>query len=93
MTKGPGGVSVFDGEFIYSAPAYKIEKIVDINGAGDSFASGFISDYVRYQGDIEKAIQLGLANAAGNLSAVGAKTGLLEKDSEFNRVKVIKEKV
>ena len=66
-------------------------KIVDATGAGDSLASGFMCDYIRTDGDIEKSIQLGLANSAGNLSQIGAKTGLLAKGAEFKRVKVTKQ--
>jgi sugar/nucleoside kinase (ribokinase family) len=91
MTKGGEGVVASDGKHLYSALPDPNRKIVDTTGAGDSFASGFMSDYIRYNGDIEKAIQLGLANSVGNLSEVGAKTGLLEKNSKFNRVKVLKE--
>ncbi len=91
MTKGGDGVLVSDGKYLYSAPTNAGRKIVDTTGAGDSFASGFLSDYIRYNGDIEKAIQLGIANSEANLSEVGAKTGLLNKDSEFERVQVLKE--
>jgi len=91
MTKGGQGVTASDGKYLYSALPNKDRKIVDTTGAGDSFASGFLSDYIRYNGDIEKAIQLGLGNSEANLAEVGAKTGLLRKDSEFNRVKVYKE--
>ena len=90
MTRGGEGVVVSDGKYLYSALPDQERKIVDTTGAGDSFASGFLSDYIRYNGDIEKAIQLGLANSAGNLSEIGAKTGLLNKDSQFKRVEVIK---
>jgi len=99
MTKGGEGVVVSDGKYLYSALPNPNRKIVDTTGAGDSFAAGFLSDYIRYAGDtsaslsagIEKAIQLGLANSAANLSEVGAKTGLLDKNSKFTRVKVLKE--
>ena len=91
MTKGGEGVVVSDGEYLYSALPNEDRKIVDTTGAGDSFASGFLSDFIRTDGDIEKAIQLGLANSEGNLSQVGAKSGLLEKNAEFKRVKVIKQ--
>jgi len=90
MTKGGEGVVVSDGKYLYRAKHSKI-KVVDMTGAGDSFASGFISDYIRYNGDMEKAVQLGLANSAACLSEKGAKNGLLDKNSKFERVKVTKQ--
>ena len=97
MTKGGDGVVASDGKYLYSASTNPNRKIVDTTGAGDSFASGFLSDYIRFNGDasaplsasIEKAIQLGIANSEANLSEVGAKNGILDKNSEFERVKVI----
>jgi len=91
MTRGGDGVIVSDGKYLYSAPTNPNRKIVDTTGAGDSFASGFISDYIKYDGDIEKAIQMGIANSEANLSVIGAKTGLLEKDAKFDRANVSKE--
>jgi ribokinase len=91
MTKGGEGVTVSDGEYLYSAMPNPERNIVDTTGAGDSFASGFLSDYVRHGGDIEKAIQLGMANSEANLKQIGAKTGILEKNAEFKPVKVVKQ--
>lgn len=91
MTRGGKGVIVSDGKYLYSALPHSERLIVDTTGAGDSFASGFLSDFIRFDSDIEKAIQLGLANSQANLSKVGAKTGLLEKDDIYERVNVIKE--
>ena len=92
MTKGGQGVTVSDGKQMYSALPPKDRNIIDTTGAGDSFASGFLSDFIR-TGDIEKAIQLGMANAVGCLSQVGAKNGLLKKGQEFERVEVKKEEI
>lgn len=90
VTKAEKGVVVFDGSNIYSGLPDPERKVIDATGAGDSFASGFLSDFIRQNGDIEKSIQLGLANSAANLSEPGAKTGILDKNSEFKRVEVKK---
>ncbi|MCX6721134.1 MAG: carbohydrate kinase family protein [Candidatus Staskawiczbacteria bacterium] len=91
MTKGGDGVVVSDGKYLYSALPNPDRKIVDTTGAGDSFGSGFLSDFIRYNGDIERAISLGLANSAANLAEIGAKTGLLDKNSKFDRIAVAKQ--
>jgi sugar/nucleoside kinase (ribokinase family) len=89
MTKGKEGVVVSDGEFIYSAKALKTE-VADTVGAGDSFGSGFISGFIKENGNIEYAIQLAMANSARCLSKMGAKNGLLKNGEEFEKVKVEK---
>ena len=91
MTKGGEGVVASDGKYFYSAKPDPNRKVVDTTGAGDSFASGFLSEFMRTNGNIESAIQFGLANSAGNLSEVGAKTGLLNKNAKFDRVQVLKQ--
>ena len=91
MTKGGEGVVASDGKYLYSAKPDPNRKVVDTTGAGDSLASGFLAEFIRTNGDIESAIQFGLANSAGNLSEIGAKTGLLDKNSKFERVSVTKE--
>ncbi len=91
MTKGSEGVVASDGKYMYAALPRSERKVVDTLGAGDSFASGFLVDYIKNNGDIEKGIQFGLANSEANLSAVGAQTGLLDKNSKFERVNVVKQ--
>src|SRR3989344_8384234 len=59
MTKGPDGVVVSDGKNIYSA-GVPDSPVVERTGAGDSFSSGFVVEYIRL-GDISKAIQFATA--------------------------------
>ena len=98
MTKGGEGVVASDGKYLYSAKPDPNRKVVDTTGAGDSFGAGFLADFIRNSsagseqaGNIESAIQFGLANSAGNLSEIGAKMGLLDKNSKFERVSVSKQ--
>jgi len=91
MTKGGEGVVASDGKYLYSAKPDPNRKVVDTTGAGDSLASGFLAEFIKTNGNIESAIQFGLANSAGNLSEIGAKTGLLSKNSKFERVQVLKQ--
>ncbi len=92
MTRGGEGVVVSDGKYMYSAIPSKERNIVDTTGAGDAFGSGFVSEFVR-SGDIEKSMQLGMANSMGCLSQVGSKAGLLRKGQEFEGVEVKKEEI
>jgi len=87
MTCGSKGVVVSDGKNLYKAKALKV-KVADRTGAGDSFASGFVSEFMRSNGDITASIQLGIANANGCLTKVGAKNGLLEKGQNFEKAEV-----
>lgn len=91
VTKGAEGVVVFDNNYLYSAKPHVKKEIVDTTGAGDAFASGFIAGLIKESGNIEKAIQLGMANSVGCISKVGAKNGLLKKGQEFERVEVKKD--
>lgn len=90
MTKGPSGVVVSDGKNIWEAKPLLNLKVADRTGAGDSFASGFVSGYIQSKGDIEYAIQLGIANSTSCLTKWGAKNGLLKKGGKFIKVKVSK---
>lgn len=90
MTKGPDGVMVSDGKYLYRASASRI-KVEDATGAGDSFAAGFLSGFIQSNKNIEYAIQLGMANGVSCIQKIGAKNGLLKKGQVFKKVKVFKE--
>lgn len=91
ITKGSNGSTVLNKEYIYKAGILK-SKAIDRTGAGDSYASGFISGFIKKDQDIEYAIQLGTANATSCMKQWGAKNGLLNKEEKYQKVKVIKTK-
>jgi len=77
MTKGPDGVVASDGKNVYSA-GIPDSPVVERTGAGDSFCSGFVVEYIR-SGDIAQAIQFATANASSVVTEYGAKAGILKK--------------
>ncbi|MHB8585779.1 MAG: PfkB family carbohydrate kinase [Thermoplasmatota archaeon] len=46
IKKGEHGALLFDGDGIFSAPAYPLELVFDPTGAGDTFAGGFMGSFV-----------------------------------------------
>lgn len=78
MTKGSEGVVVSDGHAVYTAGIPNWE-VVERTGAGDGFHAAFTAEFMR-SGSIEKAIQLGTANASSITMHYGAKEGILNKD-------------
>ena len=89
ITKGPRGVSVSDGEKIYSAGIPK-SPVIERTGAGDAFGAGFVSGYIQKKGDIAHSIVLGTANSTSVVGHIGAKEGLLRKGKwgKWPKVKV-----
>ncbi len=85
------GITVSDGKYLYKARS-SLTRPVDRTGAGDAFSSGFVSGFVK-KGEIEYAVQLGMANSAACVQQWGAKNGLLKKGESFKKVKVIKKKL
>lgn len=71
------GITVSDGKKLYFTKTSKI-KIIDRTGAGDAFASGFVSGFMTKK-DIKYSIKLGMANSASCMQKWGAKQGLLKK--------------
>lgn len=76
-TDAANGVYVSDSDRIYQAPAYKKVKVLDRTGAGDAFASGFVS-VIALGGSVADAVTLGSANATSVVQHYGAKEGILK---------------
>ncbi len=73
IKRGEYGAIMFNGDSIFSAPAYPLEEVFDPTGAGDSFAGGLMG-YIASTGDlseknIRKAIIYGSVMASFNVEA------------------------
>lgn len=75
ITDGQNGAYIKSKTHVYSVGIPDSPR-VDATGAGDAFASGFVSEYSR-SGDIEKAIRMATTNATSVVAQFGAKAGIL----------------
>lgn len=78
VTLGQQGVVAYDGRQIYHRPIRKSRRVVDTTGVGDIFNSSFAAGLIRYEGDINKSLDLGRRNTAAKVAHLGAQAGLLK---------------
>lgn len=91
ITYGKDGNAVSDGKIVLTSIPNKIH-LVERTGAGDAFASGFVTGLVRHC-SIKEAIIYGSLNAESVIQKPGAKNGLLswhemEHQYKQNRIKL-----
>ena len=78
ITDGVNGSIASDGRTIVRAGMYDDRPSIDRTGAGDAFASGFLSAWAE-DGNLKNAIIFASANASSVVMNIGAKTGILQK--------------
>ena len=83
LTDGNKGALISDGKSIFESGIFKNQNVVDRTGAGDAYGAGFIAGLIE-KNDIQYAIRLASANAAGVVEKMGAKDGILTKDEFTN---------
>jgi sugar/nucleoside kinase (ribokinase family) len=77
VTDGSRGSYVSNGESLYHMPRFPV-KTLSRTGAGDAYASGFISAYLSGL-SIPQAMSWGTANASGVVQKFGGHAGALTK--------------
>lgn len=78
ITDAENGASVSDGQNYYESKIHKIDKpIADKTGAGDAFASGFLSALIHGK-DVKTALTWGLKNSSACIRDIGPMNGLLD---------------
>lgn len=96
VTDGKNGAMATNGDYVYQVRPHKT-KVVESTGAGDAFASGFLSGVLMGK-DIETSLQIGMANATSVISFIGAKEVILTRAQALARIrknpfKVIKKRL
>lgn len=79
MTDGDRGSWASEGNGVYHMPKFSVD-VVAKTGAGDAYASGFISAIIHGK-NLEKAMAWGTANASSVIQEFGAQRGILDKSA------------
>ncbi len=89
ITDGKNGATAYEGTNFYSQSIYTDNRPeLDRTGAGDAFASGFLSA-IFYGKSVGEALKWGAVNSGSAVKVIGAIKGLKTKDEIENIVKNI----
>ncbi|HSW92614.1 MAG TPA: carbohydrate kinase family protein [Patescibacteria group bacterium] len=83
VSDGPNGVVATDGKTIVRAGMYEDVPVIDRTGAGDAFASGFLSQWSQGK-SLRESIIFASANSTSVVTKVGAKDGILHKGAKLH---------
>jgi ribokinase len=85
VSDGPNGVVASDGKTVVKAGMYEDVKVIDRTGAGDAFASGFLSQWIQGE-SLADSIVFASANSTSVVRYIGAKTGILHKGVKLHHM-------
>ena len=85
VSDGPNGVIASDGKTVVKAGMYEDVKVLDRTGAGDAFASGFLSQWVQGKPLVD-CIVFASANSTSVVQYIGAKKGILHKGVKLHHM-------
>ncbi len=72
LTRSEKGCVVVKGDDMHESPAHPVAKVVDVTGAGDLFAAGFLHGFTSGK-SLPEAARLGSMAAAEVISHIGAR--------------------
>lgn len=92
VSDGPNGVCASDGKTIVKAGMYEDVKVIDRTGAGDAFASGFLSQWVQGKSLVD-CIVFASANSTSVVQYIGAKQGILHHGVKLHHMPIHEQKI
>lgn len=87
VSDGPNGVCASDGKTIVEAGMYEDVPVIDRTGAGDAFASGFLSRWLLGE-SLRDSIIFASANSTSVVTKIGAKDGILRSGVKLHNMDV-----
>lgn len=79
LTRSEKGAVIVRGDETVEVPAYPVPKVIDVTGAGDLYAAGFLFGFTR-EFDLKHCAQLGALAAAEVISHIGPRPEVKLKD-------------
>lgn len=92
VTDGVNGSIASDGKTVVRAGMYEDVPAIDRTGAGDSFASGFLSKWAE-GASLKEAVIFASANSSSVVAEIGAKTGILRHGAELHSMPIQEEEL
>lgn len=87
VSDGPNGVVASDGKTIVTAGMYEDVPVIDRTGAGDAFASGFLSQWAK-GANLKDSIIFASANSTSVVGQIGAKPGILHENVSLHSMPI-----
>lgn len=87
VSDGPNGVVATDGKTMVRAGMYEDVPVVDRTGAGDAFASGFLSQWSQGK-SLRESIIFASANSTSVVTKIGAKAGILHRGVKLHEMPI-----
>ncbi len=87
VSDGPNGVVATDGKTVVRAGMYEDVPVLDRTGAGDAFASGFLSQWAQGK-SLRESIIFASANSTSVVAQIGAKSGILHKGTRLHEMPI-----
>ncbi|NCU38027.1 carbohydrate kinase family protein [Candidatus Saccharibacteria bacterium] len=87
VSDGPNGVVATDGTTIVRAGMYEDVPVIDRTGAGDAFASGFLSQWSQGK-SLKDSVVFASANSTNVVTMIGSKQGILHKGVHLHEMPI-----
>jgi fructokinase len=72
VTRSEKGSLAIDNNIIIDCDSIQVNKVIDVTGAGDLFAAGFLKEYVE-KSEIKKCLTTGSSMASKIIQKIGAR--------------------
>lgn len=92
VSDGPNGVVASDGKSLVAAGMYEDVPVIDRTGAGDAFASGFLSMWSQGK-SLKESIMFASANSTSVVGQVGAKAGILAAHTSLHDMPLTEKRI